>query len=203
MFKTPNSGLTYLDRDNHALGAYKIHTNDPIIFQNGMKLIFRNNEITDDCGTIDCCPRYFQSHEMTSSSTMTTIAAAEEWEDETSPSTNKRDGLQEVPKTETISESEIAEPVMYSGLVWFYEWGMIDASSNQSQNKDKVAVQISRIADLSAIGLISNEEEDAAIDRLIETDSKMSLLLEGLAADHQREQLARQIRRHLHEVANS
>ena len=88
MFKTPNSGLTFLDRDNHELGAYKTHTHDPIIFQNGMKLVFRNNENTDDCGTIDCCPRYFQPHDVKFSSKLiaTTLAAVEDNEEETSQS---------------------------------------------------------------------------------------------------------------------
>lgn len=55
MFKTPESGLTYYDGKG-ILSAYKMHDRDPIIFNNGFNLIFRNNEKTQGCGTMELCP---------------------------------------------------------------------------------------------------------------------------------------------------
>ena len=213
MFKTPNSGLTYLDRANGAIGAYKTHTYDPIIYQNGMNLIFRNNEITDDCGTIDCCPRYFRSKRKAS------FSSTQEEDEETFAHGNHDAGS--VLKTVTIDASEKklqrkensedtlmgkrdtkdGKQVTYSGLVWFYEWETPDRSSNGPQRLEKIASYISTIADLSSSGLISNEEEDSAVDLLLENDSNLALILEGLNATHQRNQLARQVHRYLQKQA--
>jgi len=55
MFKSPNSGLTFYD-GSKKLSAYKLHHRDPILFNDGMKLLFRNNEKTAGCGSLDFCP---------------------------------------------------------------------------------------------------------------------------------------------------
>ena len=213
MFKTPNSGLTYLDRANGAIGAYKTHTYDPIIYQNGMNLIFRNNEITNDCGTIDCCPRYFRSKSKESFSSTT------EEEEESVPLSDYGAYLERrlsvtttldtsekklYPATEDTEDTLMGKrdtkdvkQVIFSGLVWLYEWETPDRSSIGPQRSAKTASYISRIAELSSSGLISNEEEDAAIELLLEHDAKLALILEGLNAMHQSHQLARQVHRYL------
>lgn len=55
MFKTPHTGLTYYD-GKEKLSTYKLHYRDPVLFKNGLKLVFRNNEKTKGCGTMDLCP---------------------------------------------------------------------------------------------------------------------------------------------------
>jgi len=57
MFKTPNSGLTYFKQGT--LGAYKTHTIDPVVFRNGMQLIFRRCEKTQGCGSMAYCPNMY------------------------------------------------------------------------------------------------------------------------------------------------
>ena len=49
MFKTPNSGLSFFNGKD-TLSAYKIHDRDPIPFNDGFTLQFRNNENTVGCG---------------------------------------------------------------------------------------------------------------------------------------------------------
>jgi len=55
MFKTENSGLTWYEGQG-TLSAYKMHDRDPVLFNDGFQLIFRNNENTVGCGELDLCP---------------------------------------------------------------------------------------------------------------------------------------------------
>jgi len=55
MFKTPNSGLSYYD-GRGTLSVYKMHDRDPVLFNDGLILTFRNNENTNGCGSMDLCP---------------------------------------------------------------------------------------------------------------------------------------------------
>eukprot|EP00040_Diaphanoeca_grandis_P021192 m.112903 g.112903 ORF g.112903 m.112903 type:complete len:595 (+) comp28226_c0_seq2:35-1819(+) len=57
MFKTPNSGLSFFQPGN--LGAYKTHDVDPVLFHNGMQLIFRRCEQTQGCGSMAYCPNQY------------------------------------------------------------------------------------------------------------------------------------------------
>ena len=57
-FKTPNSGLTYYDHKG-TLSAYKTHDRDPIFFDDGMTLVFRNSETTTGCGDTQHCPNQY------------------------------------------------------------------------------------------------------------------------------------------------
>jgi hypothetical protein len=57
-FKTPNSGLTYYDGKG-VLSVYKIHDRDPLLWDNGFALVFRNMEDTTGCGDLEHCPNQF------------------------------------------------------------------------------------------------------------------------------------------------
>ena len=57
-FKTPNSGLTYYDGKG-TLSAYKTHDRDPLFFNDGLKMVFRNNEDTTGCGDSNHCPNQY------------------------------------------------------------------------------------------------------------------------------------------------
>ena len=57
-FKTPNSGLTYYDKKG-TLSAYKTHDRDPLFFDDGMQLVFRNSESTTGCGDTQHCPNQY------------------------------------------------------------------------------------------------------------------------------------------------
>ena len=70
-FKTPNSGLTYYD-GNGTLSAYKTHDRDPVLWHDGIKLVFRNCETTAGCGDLEHCPNQF----CPPNTTATTTAAA-------------------------------------------------------------------------------------------------------------------------------
>ena len=52
--ETPNSGLTYYDGEG-TLSAYKTHDRDPVLFADGLQLVWRNGEDTAGCG--DATPR--------------------------------------------------------------------------------------------------------------------------------------------------
>ena len=60
-FKTPNSGLTYFD-GHGTLSVYKNHDRDPLLFDNGFKLVFRNMEDTTGCGDFDVRASYTHAH---------------------------------------------------------------------------------------------------------------------------------------------
>jgi hypothetical protein len=59
-FKTPNSGLTYYDGAG-TLSVYKNHDRDPLLFDNGFKLVFRNMEDTTGCGDLNVRSRLLRS----------------------------------------------------------------------------------------------------------------------------------------------
>ena len=63
-FKTPNSGVTYYDGKG-TLSVYKTHDRDPLLWDNGFQLIFRNMEDTTGCGDLEHCPNQWcsQNHE--------------------------------------------------------------------------------------------------------------------------------------------
>jgi len=58
MFKTPCSGLSYYD-GRGTLSGYKMHDRDPVFFNDGLVLTFRNNENTYGCGSMDLCPSQY------------------------------------------------------------------------------------------------------------------------------------------------
>jgi hypothetical protein len=224
MFKTPNSGLTYLDRQESKLGAYKTHTVDPILFHNGMKLIIRNNERTNDCADVmDCCPRLFDTSNNSNSNSNGGNPYHYAFNDSqlAMDLTRRAKELQRPPVRMTRSGSSSpsqkpTKPVVYSGLIWFYEWDSSDTPPADESKATRlpptttatttpgpkerhaiIATSLSRIAELSTLGLISSTEEDAAVDRLLEHDTKLELLLQGFSATHHQQQLVRQVRRYL------
>ena len=58
MFKGPNSGLTYFDHKG-SVNVYKTHDRDPVLWNDGMELVFRCNEDTTGCGDTEHCPNQF------------------------------------------------------------------------------------------------------------------------------------------------
>ena len=81
-FKTPNAGLTYYD-GNGTLSAYKVHDRDPIMWHDGIKLVFRNCETTAGCGDLKALPQpvlsveYYRHHDRCSHSGRRTGGTAE------------------------------------------------------------------------------------------------------------------------------
>jgi len=69
MFKTENSGLTFFEEGKGTLGAYKTMTEDPILFQNGMQLVFRRCESTAGCGSMELCPNQYCPPNVTAAAT--------------------------------------------------------------------------------------------------------------------------------------
>eukprot|EP00037_Helgoeca_nana_P012113 m.109374 g.109374 ORF g.109374 m.109374 type:complete len:401 (+) comp21260_c0_seq2:1-1203(+) len=43
-FRLPNSGLTYKDETSYTIAAYRNHERDPIVFQNGLRFVWRNSD---------------------------------------------------------------------------------------------------------------------------------------------------------------
>jgi len=43
-FRLPNAGLTYKNEDDFTMSAYRNHEQDPVVFQNGLELIWRNSD---------------------------------------------------------------------------------------------------------------------------------------------------------------
>lgn len=44
LFQSPVSGLTYFNRTSHAMSAYRVHDTDPVIFDHGFRLDWRNSD---------------------------------------------------------------------------------------------------------------------------------------------------------------
>eukprot|EP01049_Picozoa_sp_SAG25_P005170 SAG25_NODE_344_length_9418_cov_328.220815_10_plen_607_part_01 len=59
-FKTPESGLTFYD-GHGSLSAFKTHDRDPLLFADGLELVWRNGENTTGCGAMASCPNQYCS----------------------------------------------------------------------------------------------------------------------------------------------
>jgi len=78
------------------LSAYKTHDRDPLLFEDGFKLMFRNNEVTTGCGDTEHCPNQYC-----------------------------RPGEQPKHFDDIFNEqtpSRVADGALYRTLVWVYEW---------------------------------------------------------------------------------
>jgi hypothetical protein len=69
----PMAGVTHLDTKTNTFSAYRFHEQDPIIFRNGLRLVWRNGEAWED-GKPFGDPK---------ASTVTTYAWVYEWSDRT------------------------------------------------------------------------------------------------------------------------
>ena len=104
MFKTPEAGVTFFDRHG-TVGAYKTHDRDSVVWQNRMKLVFRNCETTSGCGDLEHCPNQFCNG--------TTRAA---WK-------KSQQQQQQQPRRRRLAAAANDDAaVVYSTLVWYYEW---------------------------------------------------------------------------------
>jgi hypothetical protein len=191
MFKTPNSGLTYFDPNEHIIGAYKTHTYDPILFHNGMELVFRNFESTKGCGSMECCPNQF-------------CRDGESFDEEEEATTGNNGShpadhpnIQRQAKekeSKSRKQEPPTEPVVYSSLVWYYVWDdddeqnltSTDKYDEQSKRDDEtrtlMAAALVKIAKLRGDLVISAKVEDAAMDRLLlKKDTQLGLLLTAYA----------------------
>eukprot|EP00494_Astrolonche_serrata_P024065 UN24323 len=54
-FETPEAGVTFFN-DKTTVSAYKVHDRDPIIFDDGFRMEFRNCEKVGGCGNSTHCP---------------------------------------------------------------------------------------------------------------------------------------------------
>ena len=97
MFKTPNSGLTFKDGKG-TLSAYKVHDRDPVVWKDGLKLVWRNCETTSGCGNTSFCPNQWCS---------AAHGIATEYKQPASVA----------PKGDFVGES-----ALYSTTVWMYTW---------------------------------------------------------------------------------
>lgn len=174
-FKTSQSGMTY--KDHGMVSAYKVHDRDPILFNNGLNLIFRNGEVTHGCGDMQTCPSMFCRNNR-------------------STAMPSRDSP--VPPPGLRADASNAT---YHALVWVYEWPKsasdadADATPSTRANRDTTAA-LELVGKLGASKLITLDEEDALVDRLSQRDEKLAVLMSGLAGwDLAR--AARQVRRAL------
>ena len=178
-FKTPNSGLTYFDGKG-VLSAYKTHDRDPIFFEDGMRLVFRNNELTAGCGDTGNCPNQYCPPGSSA------VADHEEpaW---------LRDGK---PNT-------AGPPTQYETLVWVYEWPKPAEAAAEPTAPSGLDVALSLVAELAAHGLITVEAEDVLVERLLGNDESLIALASAYSggANGKLGRAARQLMRHLERTA--
>ena len=55
VFKTPQAGLTFKSASGQ-VSAYKVHDRDPVLFNDGLVLTFRNGEEVGGCGSMERAP---------------------------------------------------------------------------------------------------------------------------------------------------
>ena len=173
-FKTPNSGLTYYDKKG-TLSAYKTHDRDPLFFNDGLKMVFRNTESTTGCGDTNHCPNQYCAP-----------GAAPD----------------PVPQLEADALKTSRSPEVaadYNTLVWVYEWPATSTAEiplkKPAEDLDSTSDALAVVAQLGGAGLLSNNEEDALVDGLLGGDSALRALVEAYAETKDDTRAARQLRR--------
>lgn len=157
MFKTPNGGLTFFNRTTSSVGAYRTHDRDPVLWHNGMRLVFRCNEQTQGCGALDSCPNQWCG-------TNRTGARAADKPSEASHS----------PKTPKGSSSDLKETYEYSTLVWAYEWPMAPNQAIPARVSDGINPLTGSAAGPEGGGEGEGEGEAAALRlRLRQTQARL------------------------------
>eukprot|EP00041_Stephanoeca_diplocostata_P025931 m.691229 g.691229 ORF g.691229 m.691229 type:complete len:578 (-) comp22853_c0_seq5:924-2657(-) len=157
-FKTPNSGLTYYDNKG-TLSAYKTHDRDPLMWSNGLKLVFRNMEDTTGCGDYLHCPNQYCK-----------------------PSTAAK--AYSAPAKAT-TKSSVVEYAQYKTLVWTYEWPQT-AEKHMKPQTASVVDSIKFVAELGRAGLLGDEGVEAnIIQQLTTANSTVTSVVSAYAADVQ------------------
>jgi len=159
-FKTSQSGVTY--SNGSQISAYKTHDRDPLLFQDGFKLIWRNGENRSSvtgCGDMHHCPNQFCA----------------------SPPKAAKSAVKEPPHY-----SSPGSAASYHTLVWVYEW----PSSNFTEGGTHAAVTqsviqqeaISFLGRLVAAELLAPKTVNSLMDRLAAGDTQLMAWVGGLAS---------------------
>lgn len=177
-FKTPNSGLTYYDKKG-TLSAYKTHDRDPLFFNDGLKMVFRNSEDTTGCGDANHCPNQYCA-----------------------PGANP---VMAPPLSNTVVEDDTANTLQspdvnadYNTLVWVYEWpaeAMAASSTTTDTGADSTSKALAAVARLAATGFLSHRQEDALVDGLLGGNTALQALVEAYVETEDDTRAARQLQR--------
>jgi len=159
-FKTPESGLTYFD-GHGTLSVYKIHDRDPVLWNNGFQLIFRNCETTTGCGDLQHCPNQFCAPN--ASAVDLEATATDGWH--APPLKYVAEGLT-AGKGSTDAE--------YKTAVWTYEWPASAEKKQQVQQKDGTAAALAYVVALGAEGLLTEAVERNLVVRLSRGDAALA-----------------------------
>jgi hypothetical protein len=179
-FKTPNSGLTYYDKKG-TLSAYKTHDRDPLFFNDGLKMVFRNTEDTTGCGDTTHCPNQYCAPGAAPDPSVPLLAR----------------GARDAGGAPEQAPDVDAD---YNTLVWVYEWPAASADAEEAAAADMqpaagAAAALSTVARLGGAGLLSASEEDALVDGLLGGDAALEALVGAYAANDDDARAARQLRR--------
>jgi len=143
-FKTPNSGLTYKGAGNTPsageISAYKTHDRDPLLFNDGLVLTFRNGEVTTGCGDMGHCPNQFCSN-------------------------GTAQAFSRPPEPQAGAKARAPSDADYETLVWIYQWPKGSQELEAAQALGGQQPLTARLAELKALlvkGLVTRAEHDAA-----------------------------------------
>lgn len=154
-FKTPNSGVTYYDSKAGVLSVYKIHDRDPLLWDNGFQLVFRNMEVTAGCGDMQHCPNQFC-----------------------------RNGTDRSPpfmKSEYRDDSSArgSTDAYYNTVVITYEWPRSATVPTRGASLvTPMSAAIAFIVGLGGDGLLDSEAEAKLVARIAEDDSAVTAVVQ-------------------------
>eukprot|EP00040_Diaphanoeca_grandis_P021191 m.112895 g.112895 ORF g.112895 m.112895 type:complete len:466 (+) comp28226_c0_seq1:152-1549(+) len=191
MFKTPNSGLTFFDHSG-IVGAYKTHTIDPVLFHNGMQLIFRRCEATSGCGSMAQCPNQYCPPNSPTTPGFKSYDFNE---------TMLTESLKKRSRELGAVESQTDTVVTYNTLVWTYEWDNAAADVEAAAREDATTsttpaiTALTVIATLADANLITDAEENSLVDLVLKQDTTLISLINGFQHPQHQQSLLRQIKR--------
>lgn len=145
MFRTENSGLTYFDKKQSMVGAYKSFVRDPVIFHNGFQLTWRNMESTGGCGDdFNCCPNRFCSNEDGYDDGNVSSRVQQKRTDDDAHEDHSRFasceatmGKDDISKHFRGGDHEKEEHVVYSSLLWYYSWRKHEHETVESSEQQR------------------------------------------------------------------
>ena len=120
-----------------------------MLFNNGFKLIFRNNEQTHGCGDINTCPNQYCAP----GTTATAFAA-------------------EPPPLPRSSGSASIATATYGTLVWTYEWPRSAETSSDTIIEVDAAMRF--VVELGAAAVIGEDVEQKLMRGLADGDVRMA-----------------------------
>ena len=146
------------------LSAYKTHDRDPVFFNDGLALVFRNSETTVGCGDMDHCPNQFCVNNTQSTNPLVRSHTGN----------GDKYGRGARYGGEASEGAKKSTNAMYKTLIWTYEWPQGTEEQAQAPDQAPGAADerlLAFVIELGVGGHLTEAEEASIVQRLAGADA--------------------------------